>query len=291
MSKASEMTGIRGKRCVITGATSGIGEATARALAAAGAELTLVCRSPEKGEATRTRILAETPGAAVDLAIADLSSQAEIRRVAGELLADPRPIHVLLNNAGVVNLRYGTTVDAIETTFAVNHLAYFLLTRLLLERICETPGARIVNVASDAHAQAGGRLDFDDLDSSKSYSVMRVYGKSKLANILFTRELARRLEGSGVTANCLHPGFVGSNFARNNGPIASVVMSLLRPFARSPEKGAETAVYLASSPEVAGVSGKYFVDCKVREPRDFARNDEDARRLWEVSEQLCGLAA
>jgi retinol dehydrogenase-12 len=284
----SDMTG---RTCLITGATNGIGRAAARALARLGAGLVLVGRNRERGERVVDEICRESGNRDVALLLADLSSQAQVRQLAAEFLAAGRPLHVLLNNAGVVNLHRETTIDGRETTFAVNHLAHFLLTELLLPRLKESAPARIVNVASDAHAQAGGRLDFDDLDSSRSYSVMRVYGKSKLANILFTRELARRLEGSGVTANCLHPGFVGSNFARNNGAIAGVVMTLLRPFARSPEKGAETAVYLASSPEVEGVSGKYFVDCRVREPRDFARSDDDARRLWEVSERLCRLAA
>ena len=287
MAAGADMTG---RTCLITGATSGIGRAAALALARLGASLVLVGRSRERGE----HVVAEVERAsgrqdAALLLVADLSSQAEVRRLAAEFLATGRPLHVLLNNAGIVNLRRETTVDGREATFAVNHLAYFLLTELLLPRLKESAPARIVSVASDAHAQAGGRLDFEDLDSRR-YSSMRVYGKSKLANILFTRELARRLEGTGVTANCLHPGFVGSGFARNNGAVASLVMSLLRPFARSPEKGAETAVYLASSPEVAGVSGRYFVDCRPRSPKDFAQNDADARRLWEVSERLCGLA-
>jgi len=288
MQAGADMTG---RTCLITGATSGIGRAAALALAGLGASLVLVGRSRERGERVVAEIERATGNHDVALLLADLSSQADVRQLAKEFLAAGRPLHVLLNNAGVVNLRRETSVDGVETTFAVNHLAYFLLTLLLLPRLKESAPARIVNVASDAHAQAGGRLDFEDLESRKRYSMMRVYGKSKLANILFTRELARRLEGTGVTANCLHPGFVGSNFAKNNGAIAGLAMTLLRPFARTPEKGAETAVYLASSPEVAGVSGKYFVDCRPRQPKDFARNDDDARRLWEVSERLCGLTA
>jgi retinol dehydrogenase-12 len=286
--KTANMTG---RTCLITGATSGIGRAAAMALAGMGASLVLVGRNRERGEAVVAEIERATGNPDVALLLADLSSQAAVRQLAREFLAAGRPLHVLLNNAGVVNLRRETSVDGIEATFAVNHLAYFLLTLLLIPRLKESAPARIVNVASDAHAQAGGRLDFEDLESRKSYSVMRVYGKSKLANILLTRELARRLEGTGVTANCLHPGFVGSNFAKNNGAIASLVMTLLRPFARTPEKGAETAVYLASSPEVEGVSGKYFVDRRPRQPKEFAQSDDDARRLWEVSERMCGLAA
>jgi retinol dehydrogenase-12 len=279
-----------GRTCMITGATSGIGRAAAHGLARLGAALVLVGRDRERGERTVAEVQRASGNDDVSLLLADLSSQAQIRRLAAEFLASGRPLHVLLNNAGVVNLRREETAEGIETTFAVNHLAYFLLTQLLLPRLKESAPARIVSVSSDAHAQAGGRLDFDDLEN-RAYSIMKAYGRSKLANILFTRELARRLEGTGVTANCLHPGFVGSNFARNNGAIAKLVMTLLKPFARSPEKGAETAVYLCSSPEVEGVSGEYFVDCQVRSPRDFARNDADAHRLWEVSERMCDLAA
>ena len=288
MADAADMTG---RTCMVTGATNGVGRAAARALAGLGASLVLVGRDRDRGERTVAEIRSESGNDDISLLLADLSSQRDIRQLAAEFLASGRPLHVLLNNAGVVNLRREETPDGIETTFAVNHLAYFLLTELLLERLKESAPARIVNVASDAHAQAGGRLDFEDLESRKRYSLMGVYGKSKLANILFTRELARRLSGTGVTANCLHPGFVGSNFARNNGAIAAVVMTLLRPFARSPEQGADTAVYLCSAPEVADVSGEYFVDRRPRAPKDFACNDEDARRLWEVSERMTGLAA
>ncbi len=288
MAGGADMTG---RTCMITGATNGIGKAAALALARLGAGLVLVGRNRERGERAVEEIRRESGNDDISLLLADLSSQAEIRQLAKDFLATGRPLHVLLNNAGVINMRREETIDGIEATFAVNHLAYFLLTELLLERLKESAPARVVSVSSDAHAQSGGRLDFDDLESRKRYSLMRVYGKSKLANILFTRELARRLSGTGVTADCLHPGFVGSNFARNNGVFASLAMTLLRPFARSPEKGAETAVYLCSSPEVEGVSGEYFIDCKARAPRSFACNDEDARRLWEVSERMTGLAA
>lgn len=281
---------LHGKRCVITGATSGIGQATAIALARAGADLTLVCRSRERGETTRARIHTAAPEAAVDVVIADLSSQDEVRRAAAELLDDPRPIHVLLNNAGVVNLRHSTTVDGIETTFAVNHLAYFLLTLLLLDRLRATPGARIVNVASDAHKFS--RMDFDDLGREKNFRWMRVYGQSKLANILFTRELARRLEGEDVTVNALHPGGVSTGLGANNGPlIHRVAMTLARPFLKSPESGARTSIHLATSPVVAGVSGAYFASCKQTPGSRESRDPEVARRLWEVSERMTGLAA
>jgi NAD(P)-dependent dehydrogenase (short-subunit alcohol dehydrogenase family) len=277
-----------GRTCLVTGATSGIGRAAARELARRGAELVLVCRDPARGEETLAEIREDTANAKLSLLRADLSSQAEIRRAAQGFLESGRPLHVLLNNAGVVLMRRSETVDRIESTFAVNHLGYFLLTRLLEDRLRESAPARIVNVASDAHHYAGGRLDFDDLQSRRAYRVMQVYGKSKLANILFTRELARRLARSGVTANCLHPGFVGSNFGKNNGLLGRVSMTVLRPFARSPEKGAETAVWLCESPELEGVSGEYFFDKRPRRPHAAALDDEDARRLWEVSEEMTG---
>jgi len=285
---AADMTG---RTCMITGATSGIGKAAALGLARLGASLVLVGRSRDRGERTLEEVQRVSTSGEVDLRLADLSSQAEIRQLVKDFLATGHPLHVLLNNAGLINRRREESVDGIEMTFAVNHLAYFLLTELLLERLQSSAPARIVNMASDAHEQAGGRLDFDDLESRRRYGFMRVYGKSKLANILFTRELARRLEGSGVTANCMHPGFVGTNFARNNGLIASAGMLLLRPFIRSPEKGAETAIQLCSSPEVGGAGGEYFHDRRALRPRDFAENDEDARRLWQVSERMTGLGA
>jgi NAD(P)-dependent dehydrogenase (short-subunit alcohol dehydrogenase family) len=194
---------------------------------------------------------------------------------------------LLLNNAGIMNLSRALTPDGLEETFAVNHLAYFLLTQLLLDRIVASAPARIVNVASDAHQSA--TLDFDDLNAEKSYRAMARYGSSKLANILFTRELARRLDGTGVTANCLHPGFVATGIATNNGLLGRVVMQLARLVARTPEKGAETSVYLCTSDDVAGVSGRYFVDCAPKEPAEAAQSDADAARLWEVSEELTGL--
>ena len=279
---------MRGKTCVVTGATSGIGEVAARELARAGASLAILCRSRTKGEALRSRIKSETGSSEVALFLADLESQQQIHEVAGEILARYPRIDVLLNNAGVTNLKHETTVDGIETVFAVNHLAYFLLTRLLLERIVETPDSRIVNVASDAYKF--GRIDFDDLSREKSYRWMRVYGQSKLANLLFTQELARKLEGSGTTANALHPGAVSTGLGSNNGGLLhTLVMALARPFFKTPEQGAETSIYLAGSPDVAGVTGEYYRDCKVARLQPHARDPQTARRLWQVSEELLGL--
>ena len=273
---------------MITGATSGIGRATALELARRGASLVLVGRDRGRGEATLDEIGRETGNRNVTLLLGDLSSQAEVRRVASEFLASERPLHVLVNNAGVVNLKRTTTVDGIETTFAVNHLAYFLLTNLLLERLRRSAPARIVNVASEAHTF--GELDFDDLENARRYRAMRVYGQSKLANILFSAELARRLAGSGVTVNSLHPGAVSTGLGQNNGAWARALIGLLRPFFKTPTDGAATSIYLAASPAVEGVSGKYFARCAEKQPSRAARDADAARRLWEISAAMTGLA-
>lgn len=280
---------LTGKVCMITGATSGLGQAAAEAIAACNPTLYLVARDPERAARTASQISAVTGNDKIVPLIGDLASQQDIRRIAAEFLATDQPLHLLFNNAGVVMLKREETVDGLETTFAVNHLGYFLLTNLLLDRIRESAPARIVCTASGAHAYSGGRLDFEDLQSSKSYSSMKVYAKSKLANILFTRELAKRLDGSGVTVNCFHPGLVGSNLAVNNGFLAKLLILALRPVARSNEKGAETGVHLCLSPEVEGQSGLYFYDKKTKWPKSYAQNDEDAARLWGESEKLTGL--
>jgi len=281
---------LRGRTCLVTGASSGIGLAAARELARAGASVVLVCRDGARGE----RALAEVAAAGnrdVELMLADLSSQEEVRRLARRFLAAKRPLHVLLNNAGVVMMRRTPTVDGIETTFAVNHLAPFLLTNLLLPRMIESAPARIVNVASDAHRLKGVRMRFEDLQGEREYRVMRTYGQSKLANILFTRELARRLEGSGVTANCLHPGMVATRLGGNNGLVARAVLVLLKPFSLKPEQGAETSVYLCASRDVEGANGKYYARKKERRPSRAACDDEAAVMLWEISETMTGLSA
>ena len=287
---ASAAPAMRAKTCIVTGASSGIGRVTALELARMGAHLGLVCRDRRRGEETVAEIRQKTGSDAVDLLLADLASQQEIRRVAGEILARYPRIDVLLNNAGVVNLRHSTTIDGIETVFAVNHLAYFLLTNLLLDRLKASAPARIVNVASEAHKFSKG-IDFDDLGHEHSFKSMRVYGHSKLANVLFTYELARRLEGTGVTVNCLHPGAVATRLGQNNGRIAGVLIKLLAPLFRTPEQGAATSIYLATSPEVEGVSGRYFDRCKERRSSSSTYDEAQARRLWEVSAQMTGLAA
>jgi retinol dehydrogenase-12 len=278
-------SGLSGKVCIVTGASSGIGEVSARELARANASLAIVCRNRSRGEAVLERIAEETGNRDLELFVADLESQAQIRRVSAELLTRYSRIDVLLNNAGVTNLRRSTTVDGIETVFAVNHLASFLLTGLLLDRILATPHSRIVNVASDAYKF--GRIDFDDLGHEQSYRWMRVYGQSKLANILFTQELARRIEGSGTTVNALHPGGVSTGLGSNNGGLLhKLVMGLLKPFMKTPEQGAQTSLFLATSPDVAASSGQYYNNCRVAQLPQEARDAETARRLWQVSETM-----
>ena len=282
---------LSGRTLLVTGATSGIGRIAALELARAGGSVVLVARSRERGEAAVDQIVRETGNRAIDLMIADLSSLEQVRQLVHDYVASGRPLHVLLNNAGAIFISRGVTSEGFERTFALNHLAYFLLTNLLRGRLEESGEARVVCVASDAARFAGGRLDFEDLQFENGYSPMRAYGASKLANILFTRELARRLQGKGVTANALHPGMVSSGFGKNNGWLGKLAMTLVTPFARSPAKGAETAIHLCGSPEVAGATGQYFFDRKPKEPPEAARNAQDARRLWEVSEQMTGLGS
>lgn len=278
---------LAGRVCVVTGSTSGIGEGTALGLAKRGAHVVLVGRDRARGEQSLAKVRAESGNDAVDLLLADLSSHREVRDLAQRILDAYPALHVLVNNAGVVHMSRTTTVDGLEATFAVNHLAYFLLTRLLQERLIASAPARIVNVASDGHRFA--RLDWDDLQSEHGYSWFRVYGLSKLANILFTSELSRRLAGTGVTANCLHPGAVGTRLGANNGRLSEILLPILRPFFLTPEQGARTSIYLATSPDVSDVSGRYFVKCRERRPSAVARDPEAARRMWQISSELVGL--
>jgi len=276
-----------GRTCLITGASSGVGRATALGLARLGATLVLVCRDRGRGEETVAEIGTTTGNHAVKLMLAELSSQQSIHALAREYLATGQPLHVLVNNAGVVNLKRTVTADGIETTFAVNHLAYFLLTHLLLERVKESAPSRIINVASHAHRFSG--IDFDDLGAARRYRAMHVYGQSKLANILFSYELARRLEGTGVTVNCVHPGAVASRLGKNNGALARAVTTLLRPFFRTPEDGAATSIYLASSPDLERVTGKYFTNCQQTRSSAVSYDTAVARRLWDVSARMTDL--
>ena len=280
---------MQSKTIVVTGGTSGIGEVAATRLAEQGARIVLVARDHARAGATLAKLKAANPSAAHTAHFADLSSIAGMKRVATEIAAAEPVIDVLINNAGAVFFSRQTSVDGLEMTFATNHMAYFVVTNVLLPNLKATPGARIVSTASDAHK--AGRLDFADLQLEKGYGVARAYGTSKLCNILFTRELAKRLEGSGVTANCLHPGFVGTRFGANNtkSAITRALRSLVMLFGISPEEGAKTIIHLASSPDVATISGKYFYKCKIAEPIAAAQDDAAARKLWDVSAQLSGV--
>ncbi|MGF1471475.1 MAG: SDR family oxidoreductase [Rubrobacteraceae bacterium] len=279
---------VGGKVCLVTGATSGIGAVTARELGERGAKVIVVGRNREKARAMVEEIPAQSNNVP-DYLLADLSSQAEIRNLVKEFRYRYDRLDVLINNAGAIFAEYGETVDGIERTFAVNHLSYFLLTNLLLDVLKASAPSRIVNVASGAHQ--GAELDFDDLDTKQDYRFMKAYGRSKLANVMFTYELARRLDGTGVTANALHPGAVATSFGSNNKVwYARPMLALFRLFATTPEKGAETSIYLADSPEVEGVTGQYFVN---RKPVGSSRASYDgaaAERLWRASEELTGLS-
>jgi retinol dehydrogenase 12 len=275
------------KICVVTGASSGIGLEAARALAAHGAHLVMVSRNPAKAEAAAAEVRRTATGA-VDVVLADFARLDEVRRLAGDLVARYPRIDVIVNNAGLYRLRRSTTPDGFETTFAVNHLAPFLLTNLLLDRLKASAPARIVVVASGAHF--GRTLDLGDLQSERGYRAMRVYARSKLANIMFTYALARRLDGSGVVVNCLHPGWVATNLGSGNAMPMKPVAMLSRLFgAITPAKGADTVVWLASSPDVEGISGKYFDRRRERRSSGASTDVEAQERLWAESAGLTGL--
>ena len=280
------------KICLITGATSGIGKATAMELASMGASVVMVGRDRGRGEAALAEIKEKSANPSVDLMLADLSSQEEVRRLADVFKEAYPRLDVLINNAGLFRGERITTADGIETTFAVNHLAYFLLTKLLLDVLKASAPSRIVNVSSGE--QRNGTIDFDDLQGEKGYRGAKAYSQSKLATVLFTYELARRLEGTGVSANCLHPGGripVRTNFGSGVSGVLGFMVRALRPLMISPEKGAETSIYLASSPEVEGLSGRCFVKKAEARSSDVSYDKRLARRLWEVSADLTKVPA
>ncbi len=285
---SDEKMPMSGRICMVTGATDGIGKVTAQALAQQGATVIVVGRSRKKTVATVEEIKRRTGNPSVEYLLADLSVQAEIRRLAEEFKRRHDRLHVLVNNAGGFFMSRQETADGLEMTFALNHLGYFLLTNLLLDVIKASAPARIINVSSAAHENA--QMNFEDLQGERKYSGWQAYGQSKLANLLFTYELARRLEGTGVTVNALHPGFVATNFGANNyGIVGRIMKRIVNLRGISPEEGADTSIYLATSPEVEGITGKYFVKRRAV-PSSPASYDEDAaRRLWEVSAEMTGL--
>jgi NAD(P)-dependent dehydrogenase (short-subunit alcohol dehydrogenase family) len=287
---------MRGKVVVVTGATSGIGRIAAEALAAQGARIILIARDARRADSMLARLRALGAQSALgaqgalgahQALIADLSSLRDTKEVGARIAAQEPRIDVLINNAGNVFARRGVTADGLERTFALNHMAYFVLTHSLRERLLAASPARIVNTASGAHS--GNSLDFDDLQMERRYRALTAYGRSKLANILFTRELARRLAGTGVTANCLHPGFVATGLGQRGAGFFGALVRVAMVFAGSPERGAKTIVHLAASPEAATATGGYYIDCRAAQPSRAAQDDAAARRLWDASVRLAGL--
>ncbi len=278
---------MRGKTCIVTGATSGIGLVTAQSLARQGANTVVVGRNREKGAATVDRIRQETGNDAVEFMLADLSVQAQVRQLAQEIQARYPRLDVLVNNVGAFFFRRQLSADGIEMTLALNYLNVFLLTNLLLDTLQASAPSRVVNVASESHRNA--QIDFDDLQGERKYSGMGAYGQSKLALVLFTYELARRVDPAQITVNALHPGFVATNIGQNNGWLFKLFKPMLKLVAVSPEKGAQTSIYLASSSGVEGVTGEYFEN-KTAVPSSPASYDENtARRLWRISVKMTGL--
>ncbi len=274
---------MRDRVCMVTGASRGIGRITALALAEKGADVVLVCRDEARGQAVLDEVKARGGGKG-ELYLADLSSQASIRKLAADFKTKHDRLHVLVNNAGAIFMSRQVTVDGIEATFATNHLGYFLLTNLLLDVIEKSAPARIINVSSIVHGR--GTIRFDDLGHAQGYAAMKAYSQSKLANILFTFALARRLEGKGVTVNALHPGVIGSNFLASNGGIYKLAMKIASPFLMTEEDGAKTTIYLASSPDVADVTGTYFDRQKRAKSNRESRDVDVQERLWKVSEEM-----
>lgn len=277
-----------GKTVLITGGTGGIGKAAAIGLASLGARVGITGRDRVRAEAAAAEITLESGNPAVDIFVADMSSQAEVRRLAGEVLAAYPRLDVLLNNVGGFWNHRHVTADGLEHTFALNHLAPFLLTSLLLERLKASAPARIVTVSSGA--QSMGKIDFDDLMGAQKYSGSRAYNQSKLANVMFTYELAKRLEGTGVTATALHPGLTSTAFSAED-PALGWLVTFLRPFMKSPKRGAETPVYLASSTDAEGVTGQFFANRKAKKSHESSYDSATTARLWQVSADLVGLPA
>lgn len=278
------MSDLGGKTVLVTGATAGIGRETALGLAKLGAHVVIVGRDEAKTKQVCDELRAASGNQKIDFLLADVSRLAEVRKLAAEFMSRFGTLTVLVNNVGLVNLQREVSADGFELTFAVNHLAPFLLTKLLLPALERGAPARIVNVSSDAHR--GAKLDFDNLQLEKGYSSFGAYGRSKLMNILFTRELARRVASKRITANSLHPGMVASNFMKKPGFVGAAGNAFMSMFGISPEKGARTSLFLAASPEVEGKSGRYYAKSTESQPSKYAQDDVAAKRLWEISEEL-----
>ena len=282
------MFNIKNKNILITGATSGIGRSTVLALSSMGASVTFIARNKDKAEILLKELNKKSQNKAAYI-LADLSSQKEVKSAAKEYLKMNRPLDILINNAGLINLKRRETIDGFEETFAVNHLAYFSLTNLLIDKLKESESARIINISSGAH-QFVRRMNFDDIQSEKNYKPFKVYSYSKLANILFTRKLSEILKDDNITVNCLHPGVVATGFAsQNDSKFQKFLFKLSKPFMRSSNKGAETSIYLSSSDDVSDVSCKYFYNSKVSKISSGASNEEDTERLWRISMELTEL--
>jgi NAD(P)-dependent dehydrogenase (short-subunit alcohol dehydrogenase family) len=275
---------VQGKIIVITGATSGIGGIAADKLAAMGARIVAIARSRERGEAALARFRRIAPGVRHSVYYADLSRVSATKRAAAEIAAAEPRIDVLINNAGALFGKREVTDEDLELTFATNHMSYFVLTEALRERLIASAPARVINTSSEAHR--GVKIDFDDLQFNRGFAGLAAYRRSKLCNILFTRELARNFAGTGVTANSLHPGFVNTRFGGETKGSLRYLFSVAKNFAISPEKGAETIVFLASSKEVDNVTGEYFYRCRTKTPTSEAQDDQAARRLWEESKRI-----
>ncbi len=281
LSDSSLSAELFGKTCLITGATFGIGKATALGLARRGARVVIIGRDPGRTAETVRWLREQSDNDQIDFLIADLSSQAEVRRAAEEFKRAQDRLDILINNAGAIFTKREITIDGFERTWALNHLAYVLLTFELLDRLKASAPARVINVASTAHARAA--LDFDDLQSARNYSGFETYCRSKLANILFTYALARRLQGAGVAVNCLHPGVVATGIARNMNPLFKLAFAAIKPWLTTPEQGAATSIFLAASPEAAGVGGQYFVKCKPARSSAASYDQALQDRLWDIS--------
>lgn len=278
------MSDLRGKTVLVTGATAGIGRETALGLAKLGAHVILVGRNPEKTQRVCDELKAASGHQHIDFLLADLSLLSEVRKVAAEFLARFGTLHVLINNVGAINLKREVTQEGFELTFAMNHLGLFLLTELLLPALQKAAPARIINLSSDAHRTTG--LDFDDLQAERGYSSFKVYSRSKLMNVLFTRELAHRVAPMRITANAVHPGMVASDFINKPGTLGRIANAFVGVFGLTPEAGARTSVFVASSPQVEGMTGRYFVKSKSVTPSRKARDEAAAKRLWDISERL-----